>query len=59
MAFFFKSTNWIQALISKGAIGYKKVEQVYIKRKEIHVIDLENKTYRLVSKNLHQKSKKF
>lgn len=50
---FFKVPNWIQALISKGAIGQKVGAGVYKKEgKEIHVIDLEKQAYRLSKQEL-------
>ena len=44
----FKVPNWIQTLISKGAVGQKAGAGVYKKNgKEIHVLDLELQNYRL------------
>lgn len=44
----FKVPTWIQALISKGAVGQKAGAGVYKKTgKEIHVLDLEIQNYRL------------
>ncbi|APJ02899.1 3-hydroxyacyl-CoA dehydrogenase/enoyl-CoA hydratase family protein [Silvanigrella aquatica] len=44
----FKVPNWIQALISKGAVGQKAGAGVYKKSgKEIHVLDLHMQNYRL------------
>jgi 3-hydroxyacyl-CoA dehydrogenase len=49
----FKVPEWIQALISKGALGQKSGVGVFKKSgKEIHVLDLKMQNYRLSEQNI-------
>ncbi len=47
-AAFYKAPEWLAQLIAKGALGSKTKAGIYVKKgKDIHVLDLEKKDYRL------------
>ena len=44
---YFKSPDWLEALVAKGALGQKAGAGIFVKKgKDIHVLDLKAKDYR-------------